>query len=156
MRFRKRKNQRNEEERGEENNVQEVSVSIEDMRKVVNAFASQLDDNISLRSIVKSDYQIDTDLLYSYLGGKPDRLFYMSKETYEIFEEPELPMQIDQVQIACDQYVLETGKEPLVPGDKNRKINYFKLKHYLQDPPSFELYLHPVDRMVTHRKPDDS
>ncbi|GEL08775.1 DUF3939 domain-containing protein [Salisediminibacterium halotolerans] len=155
MFFRKRKKQVEESsEKGK--NIEIISVSIEEMRKAVNAFAANLDDHIPLRSIIKSDHQIDTELLYSYLGGQPDKTFYMSKETYEIFEEPDLPMYIDQVQIACDQYVLETGKEPLVAGNKDRKINYFKLKHYLHETPPFDLYLHPLDRMVTHRKPGDS
>ncbi|PYZ92421.1 hypothetical protein CR194_16465 [Salipaludibacillus keqinensis] len=148
---RKRKDQQNQAKK----EVKEITVSIDDVRSAVNKFALKLDKGISLRSIVSDNHEIDFELLHSYLGGKPDRPFYMSKETFEIFEDPEYPKHIDFCQIACDQYLLETGEEPCIPGDRSKKISYFKLQNYLIQKPPFDLYLDSNDRMVTHRKPTD-
>jgi hypothetical protein len=130
-----------------------ISVTIEDVQEAVNNFAKELNEEISLRSIILDNHEIDFDLLHKYLGGKPDRPFYMSKETFEIFEDPEFPKYIDHCQVACDHYFMETGEEPIVPGDKTNKISYFKLKNYLIEHPPIDLYLDVRDRMVTHRKP---
>ncbi|MDG5786255.1 DUF3939 domain-containing protein [Evansella sp. AB-P1] len=134
-------------------NVPIISATIDDVRKAVNDYASTLQKGVSLRSIVLDNHEIDFDLLHSFLGGKPDKKFYMSKETFEIFENQEYPKFIDYCQIACDQYFLEKGEEPITPGDPYRKISYYKLKNYLIEKPPFELFLHKHDRMVTHRSP---
>nr|WP_246593733.1 DUF3939 domain-containing protein [Evansella tamaricis] len=132
-----------------------ISASKEDVRRAVNAYASSMRKGISLRSIIKDNHEIDVDMLYSYLGGKPDKSFYMSKETFEIFEDRDYPKYIDKCQIACDQYYLDKNEEPVTPGDPLRRLNYLKLKDYLAEKPPFELYLHPYDQMVTHRPPKD-
>ncbi|TVP83716.1 MAG: DUF3939 domain-containing protein [Alkalicoccus sp.] len=130
-----------------------VEASLEEVRKAVNYYAEKSDNRLSLRTIVKQNNEIDAEFLISYLGGVPDRPFYMSKETYEIFEDPEMPYHIDRVQIACDKYLMETGEYPCMSGDDAEKVSYFKLKHHLRETPPFDLYLDPKDRMVTHRKP---
>ncbi|UCZ54109.1 DUF3939 domain-containing protein [Bacillus shivajii] len=150
MFFGKRRKKKNEAERKKE--VKVVSVTIDDVREAVNNYAKSLQKGVSLRSIVLDSHEVDYDLLCDYLGGKPDKPFYMSKETFEIFEDPNYPKHIDQCQIACDQYLLEKGEEPVINGDPYRKLSYFKLQDYLVEKPPFDLYLHPDDRMVTHRK----
>lgn len=151
MFFRRKRKEQDEKQKV----VKTISVIIDDVRLAVNQFAQNLEPGISLRSIVSDNHEIDFELLHSYIGGKPDKPFYMSKETYEIFEEPEYPKHIDFCQIACDQYFLESGQEPVIPGDRSKKISYFKLQNYLIQKPPFDLYLDPNDRMVTHRKPTD-
>lgn len=149
---------RKRKERKKENAQKEpeiISCSLEDMRKAVNRFADNADQRLSLRSIINQDNTIDAEFLAPYLGGIPDRTFYMSKETYDIFEEEGKAHHIDRAQIACDQYFLETGQFPFISGDKTGKISYFKLKNYLIEEPPFDLYLDPKDRMVTHRKPPE-
>ncbi|SDY34387.1 Protein of unknown function [Evansella caseinilytica] len=133
-----------------------LSLTMEDVRQAVNEYASNLPKGISLRSIIQDDHQIDFKQLQSQIGGIPDKRFYMSKETFEIFEDPAYPKYIDLCQIACDQYLAETGEEPIAPGDPYRKISFAKLQHYLTEKPPFDLYLHPDDRMVTHRNPKDN
>ncbi|WP_444685533.1 DUF3939 domain-containing protein [Alkalicoccus luteus] len=130
-----------------------ISCSLEEVRQAVNAFAESAGPGISLRTLVTSGNKLDAELLIPYLNGLPDRPFYMSKETFELFEEPDTPRLIDHAQIACDQYFLETGELPLKGSDQTSPISYFKLKNYLREEPPFDLYLHPEDRMVTHRKP---
>lgn len=150
-----RRKRKEQEQKKKEKAMEVISVTIDDVRLAINQFALNLDKGISLRSIVSDNHEIDFELLHSYLGGKPDKSFYMSKETYEVFEQPEYPKHIDFCQIACDQYLLETGEEPVIPGDRSKKVSYFKLQNYLLQKPPFDLYLDPNDRMVTHRKPLD-
>ncbi|MBU9720875.1 MULTISPECIES: DUF3939 domain-containing protein [Bacillaceae] len=132
-----------------------INASIDEVRQAVNAYASSMKKGISLRSVIQEDHKIDYDMIYSYLGGIPDKQFYMSRETFEIFEDPQYPKYIDLCQIACDQYYLEKNEEPVTPGDPYRKLNYLKLKDYLKEKPPFQLYLHPRDKMVTHRSPKE-
>jgi len=154
MIFRRKRKEQGKKDK-DKNVVEEITVTIDDVRTAVNQFSLNLDHGVSLRSIVSDKHEIDFELLHSYLGGKPDKPFYMSKETFEIFEEPEYPKHIDFCQIACDQYFLETGEEPVIPGDRSKKISFFKLQNYLIQKPPFDLYLDPNDRMVTHRKHSD-
>ncbi|MFA9559240.1 DUF3939 domain-containing protein [Evansella sp. AB-rgal1] len=144
------KNKKKEDD-GKSKEIPIVTVTIDDVRKAVNDYASNLPKGVSLRSIVLDTHEIDFNLLHTHLGGKPDKNFYMSKETFEIFEEQEYPKYIDLCQIACDQYFLEKGEYPITPGDPYQQISYFKLKDYLTKKPPFDLYLHAKDRMVTHR-----
>ena len=154
MWFGKKHNEDKEKKSEQKKEVKVISCSMEDMRKAVNDYAISLQDGISLRSLVMDNNEIDYELLYTHLGGKPDKSFFMSKETFEIFEDPEYPKHIDLCQIACDQYLLEKGEEPVIPGDPHRKISYFKLQNYLIERPPFDLFMHPKDQMVTHRSPN--
>ncbi len=149
MFFKKRK----KEEKGEAN-TQPIDVTIEKVRQAVNEYADGLPKGISLRSIVLDDHSINFDVLKAILKGMPNRSFYMSKETFEIFETAELPEQIDHVQKAVDQYIQENGEEPIIPGNPYRKISYFLIRHYLSIEPEVELYLDKEDKMVTHRRPE--
>ncbi|WP_026690854.1 DUF3939 domain-containing protein [Alteribacter aurantiacus] len=139
--------------RKEKQNVTVRTITIDELQSAINAYANENPD-ISLRTLVKDNHEVDTDLLVSQLNGRPDRPFYMSKETFELFEDPDYPKWIDRCQLACDQYVLETDEEPITPGDSTRKVNYLKVQHYLKEKPPFQLYLHPQDRMVTHKAPE--
>src|SRR5690554_1016618 len=99
---RKKNNQESEKKRKEELKV--ITATIDDVRKAVNDYALSLDKGISLRNVVLDNHELDYERLYDYLGGIPEKTFYMSKETYEIFEEEEYPKFIDMCQVACDQY----------------------------------------------------
>lgn len=151
----KKKLNKDEKKEKKTREIKVISVTIDDVREAVNQYAATLDRGISLRNIVLDNNEIDFEQLYDYLGGKPDKAFYMSKETFEIFEDEEYPKYIDMCQIAFDQYLKETGEEPLIDGNPYRKISYFKLKDFLRERPPFDLYVHPKDRMVTHRMSKD-
>ncbi len=143
----------NKKEKGAEE-YQVIDVTIEQVRQAINEYADGLAKGISLRSIVLDDHSIDVDQLKGTLKGIPNRPFYMSKETFEIFETADLPEQIDNVQKAVDQYMQENGEEPVIPGNPFRKISYHLIRHYLPKEPIVELYLDKHDRMVTHRRPE--
>ncbi|QKS70621.1 DUF3939 domain-containing protein [Paenalkalicoccus suaedae] len=147
MVFRKRRKERSVKE------VRIVSCTLTDVKKAVDAFARDAAPGISLRTLVNKDNELQTELLERYLGGIPNRPFYMSKETFDLFEEPDYAYHIDRCQIACDQYFLETGEFPTTAGDRTGKISYFKLRNYLPHKPPFDLYLDPRDRMVTLSNP---
>ncbi|MCT8136950.1 DUF3939 domain-containing protein [Anaerobacillus sp. CMMVII] len=144
----------NKKPKKEKEEVKIIQVTIEQVRQAVNEYADGLAKGISLRSIVLDDHSIDFDQLKGILKGLPDRPFYMSKETFEIFETAELPEQIDNVQKAVDQYIQENGEEPIIPGNPYRRISYYLIGHYLSIEPTVELYLDRNDKMVTHRRPE--
>ncbi|OIJ17261.1 hypothetical protein BKP37_01800 [Anaerobacillus alkalilacustris] len=131
-----------------------INVTIDQVRQAVNEYADGLKQGISLRTLILDDHSIDFHLLKGTLKGLPSQPFYMSKETFEIFETAELPKQIDNVQKAVDQYMQETGEEPIIPGNPDRRISYYLIRHYLHKKPEVELYLDKRDKMVTHRRPE--
>ncbi|MBB5175064.1 DUF3939 domain-containing protein [Texcoconibacillus texcoconensis] len=131
-----------------------VDVSLSEVRSAVNTYADSLQPGISLRSLVNEKGEIDGKRLAPILGGVPARPFYMSKETFEIFEDPKYVEWIDDVQVACDQYLKAHGEYPIM-NNKDREISYHKLRHFLKEQPDIPLYLHPKDKMITHRHPSD-
>lgn len=148
------KNKKEKENEKATTNNQIIDVTLEQVRRAINVYAGGLEPGISLRAIVLDDYSIDFDQLKTTLKGIPNRPFYMSKETFEIFETAELPKQIDHVQKAVDMYIQENGVEPIIPGNLYGKISYYLIRHYLSSELEVELYLDRNDKMVTHRRPE--
>lgn len=147
MFFKKRKRS----QKGETLN-QPLELTIEQVRQGINEYTSTLPKGVSLRSIILDDLSINYELLKPIFKGVPNRPYYMSKETFEIFEAPSIPQQIDQVQKAVDQYRQEFGEEPIIPGNPYRKISYHLIRHYLSKQPEIALYIDEKDQMVTHRR----
>lgn len=138
--------------------LKEIEVSIHDMRKAISSFAEHKRDGISLRILVLEDNRVDSSLLVSYLGGIPSEPFYMSKETFELFENKDkhIPFWIDKMQKAVDTYFKMEKELPIIEGDPYSKISFYKLekKAMLQERPPIEFYLTEQEQMVTHRKPE--
>jgi hypothetical protein len=143
---------KNKKEKKEELPV--IDVSLEEVRQVIKESANTLPIGISMRTFINDDHSIDFSLLKPFLKGIPKQTFYMSKETFEIFEEQELAEDIDRVQRAVDQYIYEKEKMPIVVGDPERKLSYFLIKDYLRQQPNTSLYLDVNDNMVTYRRPN--
>lgn len=131
-----------------------IDVTIDDVRQAIKEFAKTMPLDVSLRSLVKEDHSLDYQILKSVLKGIPTRTFYMSKETFEVFDEQKLAQAIDHVQVAVDQYRTANDDWPIIPGNKERKISYFLIKDYLRKEPDVVLYLDGKDNMVTHRRPN--
>lgn len=108
--------------------------------------------------LIKEDYSIDFEQLAPYIGGIPTRPFYMSKETYEIFEEKEmeLPPIIDKVQKAVNLYYKVNNRYPIKPYDSLHRVNYYQLiqGHYLDEKPETDLYFTDYDGLITSLKPN--
>ncbi|MDE5414870.1 DUF3939 domain-containing protein [Alkalihalobacterium chitinilyticum] len=150
--FWKRKRKKEEEE---ERNQQEIDVSIDEVRQAIKQCASDMPMGISLRSLVNDDHSINFKLLKNILKGIPKQKFYMSKETFEVFEDAEKAKTIDKVQVAVDQYISEKNEIPVIPGEPTFRISYFLIKEYLHhEQPDYPLYIDPNDRLVTHRRPN--
>lgn len=138
-------------------NIPTIHVTIDEVRQAIRKFSDQLPKGVYRTILVKDDNQIDFTPLISILGGLPDKNFYMSKETYDLFEEKDklIPYEMDIVQKAVDQYVKEHKKFPVLPHDPLRRINYFELcqEHFLKSTPQTTFYLTDLEGMITHIKP---
>lgn len=134
-----------------------IDVSVEDVRKAIRIFSEQLPKGVYRTILVKDDNSIDFEQLASTLKGIPSRNFYMSRETYDIFEEheKEIPKIIDKVQKAVDSYKKETKEYPMLKYDPLNRVNYYQLiqAHCLDEQPAIDLYITNYDGLVTHIKP---
>ncbi|WP_195573332.1 DUF3939 domain-containing protein [Paenibacillus sp. 1001270B_150601_E10] len=131
-----------------------IIVSIEDVRKAINAWEHDMPDPINRTQLLREDQSIDLSRLTRYLGGRSDQRFYMSRFTYQLFEEKDkdIPYYLDMVQAAVDDYMDENPKLPVVEGSRNRQIHYDQLiqGHYLKEKPSIPLYLTTDEFLLTH------
>ncbi|MEH7439555.1 AtpZ/AtpI family protein [Neobacillus drentensis] len=134
-----------------------IEVSIDEVRKAVRTFADNLPKGVYRTILVKADHSIDFNQLAPILGGVPSKDFYMSKETYDLFEEHEkqIPIEMDMVQKAVDQYVKDHKEFPMLKFDPQHRVNYYQLlqDHYLKKAPEIQFYLTDLDGLITHIKP---
>lgn len=134
-----------------------IEADLQDIRKAIRKFAENTPEGIHLSVLVKDDNTIDAQLLAPHLSGIPDKPFYMSKTTYEIFDSTEkhIPVLTDIVQQAVDAYYDETNELPYIEGDPYRKVSYYKLQRLglLKEKPPIDFYITSQEFMVTHRKP---
>jgi Protein of unknown function (DUF3939) len=135
-----------------------IEASLHEIRQAVGKFAEKKRDGISLKVLVKDNNELDASFLISHLGGIPSKPFYMSKETFELFEEQHrhIPFWIDTVQRAVDSYIHSEKEAPIIEGDPFRKISFFKLekKALLTERPPLDFYYTEQEGMVSHRKPE--
>ncbi|RHW34160.1 DUF3939 domain-containing protein [Neobacillus notoginsengisoli] len=138
---------------------QEIDVSLDEVRKAVRKFSDDLPKGVYRTILVNDDNSIDFTQLAHILNGIPSRKFYMSKETYDLFEEAEnhIPVQMDMVQNAVDQYVKDNQKYPMLPFDPSKRVNYYQLlqDHYLKEHPDIQFYITDCDGLVTHIRPSE-
>lgn len=141
----------------QENYYSTYNFDIDTIKKAVREFADHAPKGVTTRTLVKDDHSIDFNLLKPYLKGIPDRNFYMSKETYEIFEEKDktIPYYLDIIQFAVDQYVNMYKKIPITQGDPYRKVSYLLLEksNLIHERPNIELYITNDEYLITHKKP---
>jgi hypothetical protein len=135
-----------------------IDVSLHDVRRAIRKFSDTLPKGIYRTILINDDYSIDFSQLVRYLKGIPSKKFYMSKETYDIFDESEkmIPEIMDKVQKAVDQYVEEQKKYPILDYDPLRRVNYYELTHhhYLDFCPTIDFYITDYDGIITHIKPE--
>lgn len=137
----------------EENGQPIRSISIEEVRRAAAAFAKEKPDGVHFSVLIKGDNEIDYRFLLPYLKAVPQESYYMSRETYEIFDDKDFAQTIDRIQRAVDKYIDFEGKFPIVDGNPEMKISYVKLQPYLKEHPSFETYLTAEENLITWRKP---
>ncbi|WHY78854.1 DUF3939 domain-containing protein [Neobacillus sp. WH10] len=134
-----------------------IDVSIDDVRKSIRAFSNNLPKGVFRTILVQEDNSIDFKQLASLLGGIPSKKFYMSKETYDLFEESEkqIPIEMDIIQKAVDQYVKENKEFPMLKFDPQQRVNYYQLLQdkYLKAAPKTQFYITDLDGLITHIMP---
>ena len=134
-----------------------IETTVEDIKKAVRIYSEHLPKGVYRTILVKEDNSIDVEQLAPILKGIPSRNYYMSKETYDIFDEEEknLAITIDKIQKAVDLYVKEHKEYPMLPYDPLNRVNYYQLlkAHCLDTKPEIELYITNYDGLVTHKKP---
>lgn len=134
-----------------------IETTVPDVRYAVRQFSDDLPKGINRTILVKDDNSINFERLAAYLKGIPSRPFYMSKETYEIFDEKDknIPPVIDKVQKAVYLFYKKNKEYPAMPYDSLHRVNYYQLlqEHYLDEKPAIELYLTDYHGLITHLKP---
>ncbi|RCX17077.1 uncharacterized protein DUF3939 [Fontibacillus phaseoli] len=132
-----------------------VQVTLEDVKLGVLRYEAEMPEGINRKSLLLPDGSLDLRRLSRYLGGVSEQKFYLSRETYEIFEEEdrEIPYFLDLVQVAVDVYVEETGKLPVLKPDQPHQVDYRLLQreHYLKEIPPFPLYITDQEMLLSHR-----
>ncbi|MED3563949.1 DUF3939 domain-containing protein [Bacillus xiapuensis] len=134
-----------------------IDVTMAEIRHAVRKFSDQLPKGVYRTILVRDDHSIDYKHIAPILGGMPEKNFYMSKETYDLFEECEkhIPPVMDMVQKAVDQFVLDHKEYPMLKYDADRRVNYYQLleHHYLKEIPEIPFYITKLDGLITHAKP---
>lgn len=134
-----------------------IEASLYDVQRAVKNYSADLPKGISRTILVKEDCSIDFQKLAPYLKGIPNKPYYMSKETYEIFAENEkqIPPILDTIQKAVYMFYKANGKYPMMPYDPLHRVNYYQLMqdHYIQEKPEIDLYLTEYNGLITHIKP---
>lgn len=134
-----------------------VDVTIDQVRKAIRQYSDNLPKGVYRTIIVQDDNSIDFKQIAKILGGIPSKKFYMSKETYDLFEENEkkIPAEMDLIQKAVDLYVKERKEYPMLRFDPERRVNYYQLiqENYLKSAPETQFYITELDGLITHIKP---
>ncbi|MBB6454726.1 putative transcriptional regulator [Salirhabdus euzebyi] len=132
-------------------------ISIHELRQAVQQYANTLQQGVPLSVIINDDLTIDYHLLAPYLKAIPEETYYMSKETYEIFEEKdkELAEHIDKIQRAVDQYKKQKGELPIIEGDPYKKVSYYKLEslNLISQRPDKTFYITKEEDLITYNQP---
>ncbi|AIQ53133.1 MULTISPECIES: DUF3939 domain-containing protein [Paenibacillus] len=142
--------------RAKKNTISEpITVTLPQIKQAVRQFEEDMPAPINRTALILEDKSIDVSRLKRYLGGIPEQKFYMSRETYEIFEEADrlVPYYLDLVQSAVDLYISDTGKLPLIEDAWLPEVHYRLLhtERYLKETPPFPLYITEEEMMLTHR-----
>lgn len=135
-----------------------ADVSLQTVVEAAREFEKHLPEGVTRRVLVGEDNELKVELLLSYLNARPNRKFYMSKETYQVFEKEHklIPQYLDKIQAAVDQYVKDLHQFPVIPSHPHKKISFHLLQQrgYIIDKPTIEFYLTDHEYLITHEKPD--
>lgn len=134
-----------------------VNVSMTELKQAIQKYTEDLTGDIPLSSLINEDLTIDYQKLAPYLKKIPIQTYYMSIETYQVFDEDEkqLAQDHDNIQKAVDQYFKLTGELPVIHGDPYLKVSYHKLmkKKLIDYRPHAEFFLNKKDHLITTKRP---
>lgn len=133
-----------------------VRVTLEEVKRAVLKYEMDMPKGINRKTLVLPDKSLDLSRLVRYLGGISEQKFYLSSETFEIFEEQdrEIPYYLDIVQRAVDSYMEESGRMPVVKQAPPFQVDIKTLMegHFLKEAPPFPLYITDQEMLLTHRR----
>jgi hypothetical protein len=136
-----------------------IEVTKEQVRDAIRNYSEELPKGVYRTILVNDDFSIDFEKLIPILKGIPSKPFYMSKETYDIFEESEknIPLLMDKIQKAVDAYYKDNQQYPILKFDPLRRVNYYLLNddHYIDIHPEIVFYITKYDGIISHIKPED-
>jgi len=119
----------------------EMTSWIHDMQKKV----PRVSKAVFFNSDNEDDLLINLKPIYNRLGGKPSKDFYMSRITFDIFEEDEkdLALLLDSMQVIVEDYFIKRGTLPIKPESEENEIEYPYLigTGLLKDTPDTPLYI---------------
>lgn len=134
-----------------------IDISLTELKHAIHEYGMQLPKEIPLSILIKDDLSIDYQLLAPILKGIPKEIYYMSHETYEIFEakDRQLAVDFDNVQRAVDNYIQQTKELPVIHGDPYHRVSYHKLEqlgllHYRPHQP---FYITDEEHLITNQRP---
>ncbi|GGM25210.1 hypothetical protein GCM10011351_08690 [Paraliobacillus quinghaiensis] len=134
-----------------------IDISITELKHALHEYGMELPKEIPLSIVVKDDLSIDYQLLAPILKGIPRKNYYMSRETYDLFEEEDrqLAVDFDNVQRAVDTYVQQLDDLPVIHGDPYHKVSYHKLEklNLLDYRPHAEFYITDEENLITNVRP---
>lgn len=133
-------------------------VSLEEVRYAIHEYSRTLPPNVPLKVIIKDDLSIDYTLLAPILKAIPKQTYYMSKETYDLFEEKDkhIAEEMDQIQRAVDNYIAQKKELPVIDHDPYRKVSFYKLEqlNLIKKRPDRDFYITDQEELVTTKKPE--
>ncbi|SDJ43813.1 DUF3939 domain-containing protein [Salimicrobium halophilum] len=133
-----------------------MDLTLKDVRKAINEYAEMKPDGVPLSVIIKPDLTIDYELLAPFIAGKPQKTYYMSRETYELFEEEDLQLakDIDMMQQAVDTYMQQEGELPIIENDPYRRVNCYMLERLglITHRPERTFYITKDEYMVDYKR----
>ncbi|MYL32321.1 DUF3939 domain-containing protein [Pontibacillus yanchengensis] len=153
----KRNNKKKDTHQYSNDELPKRDVSIHEVRQAIQRFTSHLPNGVELQTIINEDNTINYELLSPYLDATPNETYYMSKETYEVFDEKDkqLAFDLDHIQQAIDRYMKQTNELPIIDGDPYNKVNYFKLERLglISYRPEFTFYITDEEYLITYEAP---
>lgn len=153
MWFKKKKKEKQKEEK-----FPIKDLSLEEVRYAIREYSRTLPPNVPLKVIINEDLSIDYTLLAPILKAIPKKKYYMSKETYDLFEEGEkhIAEELDYVQRAVDSYIDQKKELPIIDYDPDRKVNFYKLQQLglINERPKRDFYITDQEELVTTKKPE--
>ncbi|WP_226038054.1 DUF3939 domain-containing protein [Aquibacillus saliphilus] len=128
-----------------------------ELKKAIDKYSDQLPNQIPLSVIINDDLTLNFQLLAPFLKGIPEQTYYMTRETYDLFEEKDqqLAFDIDMIQKAVDDYMQQTKELPVINGDPYKKVSFFKLEklNLIEYRPELAFYLTDEEYLITYKKP---
>ncbi|MFC0523539.1 DUF3939 domain-containing protein [Pontibacillus salicampi] len=154
---RKKKKETKDHSRDKKQDLPMRDISLYELRQAIQSFTANLPEGIELQTIINTDNTIDYHFLAPYLKAIPHQTYYMSRETYDVFEDKDrqIAIDLDRIQQAVDKYVQQNSELPIIEGDPYRKVNFFKLERagLLTERPDRAYYITKDEYMITYQQP---